>query len=264
MNKNGEQLFKACVDGLRDFMAETFGPGRHDVVLGLSGGIDSALAAAVAVEALGADRVHAVTLPGPFTSHETLADAFRLAENLGIDLGEVEIEDAYDACVDALSWGVDLDVEDTVAGQNIQARLRMIMLMALSNANGWTVLNCGNLSEACMGYCTLYGDTVGAYGPIGGLLKTQVYAAARWLNRFEEVIPAGIIERPPSAELAEGQTDEDSLGITYADLDVILDRVLNGEEEAVAAEADPQAEAVLRRMKANRFKLAWLPPHPAV
>lgn len=259
--------FGACVEGLRGFLDETFGEGEHEVVLGLSGGIDSALVAVMAVEALGTEHVHVVTMPGPFTSEGTRADAYALAANLGIHLDEVDVEDAYEACCSALADGAGERVRGTIAGQNIQARLRMVMLMALSNARGWTVLNTGNLSEACMGYCTLYGDTVGAYGPIGGLLKTEVYAVADWVNARaaaagRECIPEGIITRPPSAELADGQTDEESLGVTYAELDAVLARVRAGEDmDALAAEGDVAAR-VTARMRANAFKSAWLPPHP--
>ena len=259
-----EAAFNACVQGLRSFMDCTFGEGEHDVVLGLSGGIDSALVAVIAVEAFGAEHVHALTMPGPYTTEGTLADARALARNLDIRLDEVAIAPAYEACCDSIAAGCFEDVRGTIAGQNIQARLRMIMLMALSNARGWTVLNSGNLSEACMGYCTLYGDTVGAYGPIGGLLKTEVYAVANWINRNGEVIPASIITRPPSAELADGQTDEGSLGITYAELDALLARIRAGEDEDAIAAESAQAAEVLRRMRANAFKQRWLPPHTPV
>ncbi len=270
---NPEAAFEACVSGLREFMDATFGLRDHHVLLGLSGGIDSALVAVMAVAAFGPERVHAVTMPGPYTSEATRADAETLAENLGIWLDEIDIEEAFNAMMDAVEDGANVDLEDTIAAQNIQARLRMVSLMALSNLKGWTVLNTGNLSEACMGYCTLYGDTVGAYGPIGGLLKTQVYAVANWLNERaaaegRELIPEGIITRPPSAELADGQTDEDSLGITYAELDDVLAHYLGGvsPEEIVAAGIAPaaQVERVLSRMRANAFKAAWLPPHPKV
>ena len=259
--------FDTCVNGLRAFLDETFGKREHHVVLGLSGGIDSALVAVMAVQALGPSNVHVVTMPGPFTSQETLDDAYALAEHLDLRLDEVDVQAAYEACCDALVEGCCEDVRGTIAGQNIQARLRMIMLMALSNAYGWIVLNTGNLSEACMGYCTLYGDTVGAYSPIGGLLKTRVYAVAHWVNERtealtgEKLIPEGIITRAPSAELADGQTDEDSLGITYAELDPLLERALAGEDISLLG---PQGAAVAARMRANAFKLHWLPPHPTI
>lgn len=268
--------FDACVRGLREFLDTTFGEGKHDVLLGLSGGIDSALVACIAVAACGREHVHALTLPGAFTSVGTRADAEALAHNLGIDFGEVSIDAAAAACAAALREGIGLDVEGSIAGQNVQARLRMVMLMAASNARGWTVLNCGNLSEACMGYCTLYGDTVGAYAPIGGLLKTHVYAVSQWLNKAAaargegEIIPPSIISRPPSAELAANQTDEAALGITYAALDSILARLLAGEApEAVAAALEgngtataAEVDAVVARMRTNAFKRTWLPPHP--
>ena len=271
---NPEAAFNACVAGLREFLDATFGEREHHVVLGLSGGIDSALVAVMAVEALGAGNVHAVTMPGPFTTQGTLDDAYRLAENLDIRLDEVRVEGAYEACCDAIEDGCLEDVHGTIAGQNIQARLRMIVLMALSNAYGWIVLNTGNLSEACMGYCTLYGDTVGAYSPIGGLLKTQVYAIANWVNERtravagEVLIPEGIITRAPSAELADGQTDEESLGITYAVLDNILAHNLGGVSPEKIVEAgiatEEQVASVMSRMRANAFKAAWLPPHPSI
>lgn len=279
-----QAAFAICVGGLRTFLRENFGDERKAVLLGLSGGIDSALVACLAAAAVGADNLRCVTLPGPHTTAGTHSDAADLAANLGCDFSEVAIKSAYEACARELLQAENLDVTSTIAGQNIQARLRMVMLMALSNAHGWPVLNTGNLSEACMGYCTLYGDTVGAYDPIGGLLKTEVYALADWINahpdmilgagassrafRGEALIPLSIITRPPSAELADGQTDEDSLGITYAELDVILAQVLSGstpEEVAESGVADGETVVrVLAHMKANAFKRAWYPPHPAV
>ncbi|MBQ3386759.1 MAG: NAD(+) synthase, partial [Eggerthellaceae bacterium] len=148
---NPEAAFEACVSGLREFMDATFGLRDHHVLLGLSGGIDSALVAVMAVAAFGPERVHAVTMPGPYTSEATRADAETLAENLGIWLDEIDIEEAFNAMMDAVEDGANVDLEDTIAAQNIQARLRMVSLMALSNLKGWTVLNTGNLSEACMG-----------------------------------------------------------------------------------------------------------------
>ncbi len=208
------------------------GAGFQDVVIGLSGGLDSSLVCAIAVRALGSQHVHGVLLPGPFSSEGSISDAEELATRLDVSTITLPITDAYDALAATYARACGMPLAG-LASENTQARLRMCAIMALSNANGWLMLNTGNLSEAAMGYSTLYGDTAGAFAPIGGLYKTEAIALARFMNdqaKAEgkvEPIPQSIISKPPSAELSEGQTDEASLGISYDELDRILSELLD-------------------------------------
>lgn len=265
-----ERTFDEIVGQTRSFVE---GTGFSDVVIGLSGGIDSSLVAALAVEALGADHVHGVLMPGPYSSEHSVVDAEKLAANLGIRAPRMPITGAYDAFAHVFA-DAGQGVLTGLAAENTQARCRMVVLMALSNAHRWLVLNTGNRSEAYMGYSTLYGDTIGAFAPIGGLLKSQVYMLARFVNERAEAaglaapIPADVLTKPPSAELAPDQVDEVSLGIDYPTLDGILEAHLDrglGEEAIVAAgfEAD-QVRYVLARAEATAFKRALEPPHPAL
>ena len=221
---NAEQQYAACVAGLKEFVE---GIGDHGVVLGLSGGIDSSLVACMCVDAFGAENVHGYMLPGPYSTEHSLVDAQELARNLGIRAERVSIAEAYRVFEGQLS-NLCPSFDRSTAGENTQARCRMIVLMALANFYGWTMVNTGNKSEAMMGYSTLYGDTAGAYAPIGGLYKTDVYAVSRWVNARAEAagqvapIPEHVLVKPPSAELAPGQQDEASLGTTYAELDKLL------------------------------------------
>lgn len=221
---DAQELYCECVRATRDYVQDA---GFTDVVIGLSGGIDSSLVATIAVDALCACSVHGVMLPGPFSSGHSLVDAQRLAENLGISSCIIDITEPYEAFMREL----DLVIGRNIAGlssENLQARCRTVALMALSNECGWLMLNTGNKSEAAMGYSTLYGDMAGAFAPIGGIYKTDVFELARYRNSKAEAdgsappIPQQIIDKPPSAELREGQTDEESLGISYEDLDKIL------------------------------------------
>lgn len=263
-----ERTCDEIVRQTRDFVHEA---GFDDVVVGLSGGIDSSVVAALAVEALGAAHVHGVLMPGPYSTEHSVIDAEQLASNLGIRAPRMPITDAYEAFARVFA-DVGQGVLTGLAAENTQARCRMVVLMALSNAHRWLVLNTGNRSEAYMGYSTLYGDTAGAFAPIGGLLKTQVYMLARLLNARAEAagrpapIPDNVLTKAPSAELAPGQEDEAAMGIDYPTLDGILaahlDRGLS-EEELVAAgfEAD-QVRYVLARADATAFKRALEPPSP--
>lgn len=237
--------------------------GFADVVIGLSGGLDSSVVAALACQALGAEHVHGVRMPGPFTSEGSCRDAEELERALGISSCEVPITGAFAAFGSAWEAGMGRPLKG-LAAENTQARLRMCILMALSNERGWMVLNTGNLTEAAMGYSTLYGDTAGAFAPIGGLYKTEVRALARLLNQEAEAagraapIPESIIRKPPSAELAEGQTDEASFGMAYAELDQMLSLMLD--EGAIAQELSPEAERIWSIYRANGFKRALEPP----
>lgn len=267
---NAQEQYAVCVAGLKDRMANME---ATDAVLGLSGGLDSALVACMCVEALGANHVHAYMLPGPYSSEHSLADAQELALNLGMRAERISIVEPYQAFVRELADHCDGFV-NTLAAENTQARCRMVVLMALANAHGWVMMNTGNKSEAMMGYSTLYGDTAGAYAPIGGLYKTDVFAVARWLNaRAQErgevpPIPEHILTKPPSAELAPDQTDEESLGASYAELDkLLIDHVERGMdvEALVAAGYDArEAKRVTDRVAFYAFKRALEPDFPAI
>jgi len=216
-----EQMFHALVLGLQDYLRKT---GVADkVVLGLSGGIDSALVATIATEALGAENVIGITMPSEFSSEGSITDSQKLADNLGIELHELAIKDIYDQfnktlkpLFEGTSFGV--------AEENIQPRIRGTLLMAWSNKFDHMLLNTGNKSELATGYCTLYGDMAGGLGIISDLYKTEVYEMAHWLNNDyfnREIIPADILSKPPSAELRPDQKDADSLP-DYEVLDPIL------------------------------------------
>ena len=207
--ENSER-YRLCVNALKGFMDDA---GFSDVVIGLSGGMDSSLVAVMCADALGADRVHGVLMPGPYSTDHSVDDALDLARNLGIRTRTVSIAEPYRAFEAALAEACGGKLSG-LAAENTQARCRMVCLMALSNAYGWMLVNTGNKSEAMMGYSTLYGDTAGAFAPIGGLYKTDVFAVARWRNRQAEIagevppIPEHLFVKPPRAELSPDQEDE--------------------------------------------------------
>ncbi len=256
------QAWAALVTGVRDYLGKNGFPGA---IIGLSGGIDSALVLAVAVDALGADKVRAVMMPSPYTADISWLDAREMAQRLGVQYDEIAIEPMFDAFRDALSAQFKGLPEDTTE-ENLQARIRGTLLMALSNKSGRIVLTTGNKSEMATGYCTLYGDMAGGFAVIKDVAKTLVYSLAEWKNRQSTVradgstgpvIPERIITRPPSAELRPGQTDQDSLP-PYEVLDAILalymeedhsihDIVAAGFERAVV-------ERVTRLIKLNEYK----------
>ena len=264
------EKYAACVEGLKDF---TRSIGAKQVVLGLSGGLDSTVVAALAVNALGAENVHGVLMPGPYSSDHSLIDAWDLVERLGIEARKVSITPAFHGFEQAFSSELGEELAG-LAAENTQARCRMIILMALSNAHGWMVVNTGNKSEAMMGYSTLYGATAGAYAPLGGLYKTDVFALAKWLNQRAretgqvEPIPQHVIDKPPSAELSEGQQDEKSLGVCYAQLDQILiglvEKGLSVEEVAGQGFDAAQVERIDRTMRGYAYKRALEPPFPPI
>ena len=196
--------------------------GFREVVLGVSGGIDSALTAALAVQALGADRVHSVSMPSRYSSEGTQSDARRVADSLGTSFRELPIWPSYEALTGTLSGAFDGRGPD-LTEENLQARIRGVLLMALSNKFGWLVVTTGNKSELSVGYSTLYGDMAGGYALLKDVYKTDVFRLARYLNEQagRELIPESIIERPPSAELRENQRDQDSLP-SYEELDAVL------------------------------------------
>src|SRR6266498_5687337 len=228
-----EKIFKALVLGLRDYLHKC---GFNSAVLGLSGGIDSALTAVIAAEALGSQNVRGVSLPSQFSSPGSVADARELAKNLGIAYEVIAIQPAF-AAVKAQLRPVFIGRAEDTTEENIQARLRGVILMALSNKFGSLLLTTGNKSELAVGYCTLYGDMCGGLAVISDVPKTMVYRLAQWVNRQREIIPHASIVKPPSAELRPNQTDQDSLP-PYDVLDAIL--------EAYVVEGRSTAEIVKR------------------
>jgi NAD+ synthase (glutamine-hydrolysing) len=212
-----EELWRALVLGLRDYMHKN---AFTDAVVGLSGGIDSALTAALAVDALGSDRVHGVLMPSRHSSSGSVNDAEALCQALGIDHRILAVEPAFHALRETLAPSFE-GLGPDITEENLQARVRGTLLMALSNKFGWIVLATGNKSELSVGYSTLYGDMVGGFAPIRDVYKTTVYALARWRNAQGSVIPVASIEKPPSAELRPGQLDTDSLP-PYEVLDAVL------------------------------------------
>ncbi|MFW5730122.1 MAG: NAD+ synthase [Desulfonatronovibrionaceae bacterium] len=252
-SREGE-TWQALVTGVRDYVRKS---GFSRVVLGLSGGIDSALVAAVGARALGPENVTGVLMPSPYSSRASMDYAYKLASNLGIKTVTLPINslmDEYDHSLDPVFHGLDRDTTE----ENIQARIRGNLLMALSNKRGELVLATGNKSETAVGYCTLYGDMCGALAPISDVPKTLVYSVCRWLNsKSREVIPSGILTRAPSAELRPGQTDQDSLP-PYEILDQILHLHVQsflGFREIVDRGFEPDVVAkVLNMVKKSEFK----------
>lgn len=248
-----EAIYRACVLGLRDYVNKVGFPG---VVLGLSGGIDSALCAAMAADALGPDRVHCFMLPSRFTSRQSLDDAQACAGLIGASLGTIPITGTVDAVESALAplfKGLPRDVTE----ENIQSRARGLILMAISNKFHWMLVTTGNKSEVSVGYATLYGDMNGGFNPIKDVYKTQVFALAEWRNQHHapgllgpegRVIPQSIVEKPPSAELREGQKDEDSLP-PYPVLDDILQCLVEREMSVDEIVARGHDRATVKRVE---------------
>ncbi len=261
------QAWAALVTGVRDYLGKNGFPGA---IIGLSGGIDSALVLAVAVDALGADRVRAVMMPSPYTADISWIDARDMAVRLGVRYDEIAIAPMFDAFRAGLAREFAGLPEDTTE-ENLQARIRGTLLMALSNKTGAIVLTTGNKSEMATGYCTLYGDMAGGFAVIKDVAKTLVYRLADWKNQqpvvradgsVGPVIPSRIITRPPSAELRPDQTDQDSLP-PYEVLDAILSRYMEEDQgieqivEAGFARAD--VERVTRLIKLNEYKRRQAP-----
>ena len=228
-----EATYRALVLGTRDYVRKC---GFRKAIVGLSGGIDSALVAAIAAEALGAENVIGVGMPSPYSSAGSIDDSLHLAANLGIRFETISIKSLFSEFTQALE-PLFHGMKEDITEENIQPRIRGTLLMALSNKFGALVLTTGNKSEMAVGYCTLYGDMVGALAVIGDLVKTRVYAVCNWLNRDQEKIPAAILTKPPSAELRPGQMDTDSLP-PYDVLDPIVEAYVERYEtpERIAAE----------------------------
>ncbi len=252
-------IYKALVTGTRDYVEKHGFPG---VILGLSGGIDSALVLAIASDALGSDRVRAVMMPFRYTSDMSQEDAARQASTLGVRYDELPIEPIYDAVVGQLE-SIFAGREEDVTEENIQSRVRGLLLMAISNKTGRMLLTTGNKSEMAVGYATLYGDMAGGFAPIKDCSKTLVYALARYRNTLGEVIPERVITREPSAELRPDQKDSDSLP-AYDVLDPILEAFIEedlsvDQIEALGFDRDTVIR-VLEMVKRNEYKRRQAPP----
>src|SRR5204862_170042 len=230
--KPAEELFAALSLGVRDYFRKC---NFHSAVVGLSGGVDSAVTAVIAVDALGAENVVGVSMPSPYSSRGSIDDARELAHNLGIKFLEIPITDAFREFKSQFKE-IFKGLPENETEENMQPRLRAVTLMALSNKFGHLVLSTGNKSELAVGYCTIYGDMSGGLAVISDVPKTMVYRISRWLNRDREVIPEVIITKAPSAELRPGQTDQDNLP-PYDLLDEILSLHVEkhlGAEEIIA------------------------------
>ena len=261
-----EEIYRALVTGVRDYLGKT---GFGKALVGLSGGVDSALTAAVAADAIGCGNVVGVTMPSRYSSPGSIADSAALADNLGIELWEVPIEPAHQAFAEMLA-GRFRGTPPNVAEENVQARIRGNILMTISNKFGWMVLTTGNKSEMAMGYATLYGDMAGGFAVLKDVPKTTVYQLCRWRNQHGAqfggppgVIPQAIIDKPPSAELKENQLDQDTLP-PYEELDPVIKAYVEDDgsyAEMVAQGFDP---AVVRQVMAavdrNEYKRRQAPP----
>jgi len=252
-------VYEAIVTGVRDYVTKHGFPG---VVIGLSGGIDSALVLALAVDAIGAGRVHVVMMPSRFTSSMSLEDAEAMAGGLGVQYSVLPIEPMFESALDTLApefRGLPQDATE----ENIQARCRGILLMAISNKTGRIVLTTGNKSEMSVGYATLYGDMAGGFAPIKDCSKLMVYRLARWRNTRGKVIPQRIIDRPPSAELRADQRDTDSLP-PYEVLDPILEAFIERDlsvKEIVELGYDRETVVrILEMVRRNEYKRRQAPP----
>ena len=256
-----EQMRLALELGLGDYVNKN---GFGDVVIGISGGIDSALTAALAVEALGPRRVHCVSMPSRYSSAETRADASRLAANLGADFRELPIDEIYNANEQVLAESF-AGLEHDLTEENLQARIRGVLLMALSNKFGWLVVATGNKSELSVGYATLYGDMAGGFALLKDVFKTDVFRLAKHLNgqAGDELIPRSIIDRAPSAELRDNQLDEDSLP-PYSTLDKVLAAYVEQDRSAEELSADGFDPDVVERavsmIDRSEYKRRQSPP----
>ena len=258
-----EQAYGTITGKMRDYFASCH---KSRAVLGLSGGVDSALVAALAVEALGADNVHGVLMPSQFSSLHSVSDSVDLADNLGIKYDVVPIEKIYKRfMLETHSW-FELG-RWSVAQENLQARIRGTILMTYSNRFDALLLNTSNKSELFAGYGTLYGDMCGAMMVIADLYKTQVYEMCRYINRDNEIIPVSIIEKAPSAELRPGQKDTDSLP-PYDELDPVLHALheegLSADDVVSRGASRELVDRILRLKKASAFKIMQIPPVIAV
>ena len=251
--EDAEQLYDALVMGLRDYAHKC---GFSTVCLGLSGGIDSALTAVIAADALGSENVYGLTMPSPYSSRGSVDDSFDLAKKIGVHCTEVSISDAFAAVKAAMAPVFEGKKED-VTEENMQARLRGLFLMALSNKDNHLLLTTGNKSELAVGYCTIYGDMCGGLAVISDLPKTKVFEVARWVNRETERIPWSTIEKPPSAELRPDQKDQDTLpeyDVLDAILELYVEQQLSAEEIVEHGFQEDLVRWIQRRVDLNEWK----------
>jgi NAD+ synthase (glutamine-hydrolysing) len=254
-----EEIFSALVLGVRDYAKKC---GFTKVILGLSGGIDSSIVAAIAAEAIGAENVLGVLMPSPYSSEHSITDAEELVKNLGIQKYQLPIKDimqAYDQLLQPIFAGTEFGI----AEENLQSRIRGNLLMAIANKFGHLLLSTGNKSEMAVGYCTLYGDMNGGLAVIADVPKTRVFSICRWLNRTREIIPHNVLIKPPSAELKPGQVDQDSLP-PYEILDEILERAIHHHQsvtQIVAAGHERLiVNKVMKLITRAEFKRKQAPP----
>ncbi|OKH29729.1 NAD+ synthase [[Phormidium ambiguum] IAM M-71] len=254
-----EEIWSALVLGVQDYTRKC---GFSQVLIGLSGGIDSSLVAAIAREALGAENVLGVLMPSPYSSDHSVKDALALARNLGISTHTLPIANlmhAYDESLINIFAGTEFGI----AEENIQSRIRGNLLMAIANKFGYLLLSTGNKSEMAVGYCTLYGDMNGGLAAIADVPKTRVYSICKWLNRHGEIIPQNVLEKPPSAELKPGQVDQDSLP-NYDVLDDILEKLIHNHQsidQIIASGHDPAVvQKVAKLVSRAEFKRRQAPP----
>src|SRR3954452_9750481 len=256
-----DEVYSALVLGVRDYVEKN---GFKRVVFGLSGGIDSALVALIAVDALGPDRVTCVVMPSPYSSGETQDDARRIAANLGTDLVELRIEEQMQAFEHVLAEQFK-DTDPDITEENLQARIRGNLIMALSNKFGWLVLTTGNKSEMSVGYATLYGDMAGGFAVLKDVFKGTVYRLVEWRNKHagRELVPSSVVERPPSAELRYEQRDDESLP-PYDVLDAILEGYveddLDAEELSARGLPEDEVRRVIRMVDLAEYKRGQAPP----
>ena len=239
---SNEQLFKALSLGINDYFIKT---GHKKAVIGLSGGIDSALVACLAVDALGSDNVYLVSMPSRFSSDHSKSDAKKLASNLNTNFDTIDIDGLFGKYLDTLDKKFE-GTENNVAEENIQSRIRGNILMAISNKFGCLVLSTGNKTELALGYCTLYGDMSGGLSAIGDLNKTEVYELSKWINQNKELIPKNIISKEPSAELAPNQVDP----FDYELISPIVDKIVFGDSN----ELDQQFLSLKKKININEHK----------
>ena len=255
-----EECYKALVLGLRDYAHKC---GFTKACLGLSGGIDSALTAAIACDALGSENVHGLTMPSQYSSNGSVGDSIKLSENLGMTCDTVPIGDAFESVKSAMR-PVFGDLPEDLTEENMQARIRGVLLMSLSNKSDRMLLTTGNKSELAVGYCTMYGDVCGGLAVISDLPKMQVYAVSRWINREREIIPWDTISKPPSAELRPDQKDQDSLppyDILDAILELYVEKHLSGSEIIEKHGFDEDVVRwVQRRVDLNEWKRSQAAP----
>lgn len=257
-----EKVYNALILGTRDYVKKS---GFEKVVIGLSGGIDSSVTAVIAFEAVGSENVIGVSMPSRYSSEVTNCDAKRLADNLKIKFMTISIEPIFSIYLTALT-DIFKGTKSGIAEENIQARIRGNILMALSNKFGWMVLTTGNKSEASVGYCTLYGDMAGGFSVIKDVEKTRLYELSEYINRLreKELIPLSVIKRPPSAELREGQRDDDSLP-PYPILDTIIKKYVEEDKslEEISSStkiSEGTIRDVMKMIDANEYKRRQSPP----